>query len=1039
MKRKFINGLLLVAMLFASMSAFVSCKDTDGDNYADMQGKLADQNQSLRDYIDGAKTALQAQLDELRAAHKADSLIIAGKISELEGKISELEEKLAAIKQCNCAEKWAAYELTITNLNNTITNLQSQIDDLKAQDALLVSRIEAIESQLPALDDRIAAIEGDYVKHSEIADFATKQALADSIAKVVTDLTSLINQAQATADAAKTAADAAQADATQALTDAAAAKAAADAAQADATQALADAAAAKAAADAAQAAANIAQTDATQALADAAAAKAAADAAQADATAAKAAADAAQAAADAAQATADAAKSLADENKSRIDDLETKVSNLADRVGVLETEMADVQQKAADALAQADLALALAKADSVRIDELTARVNANEDSIADLKARMTDAENRITTAENNIAAAQALAQQAYDLACEANNAAIEALVLAQTANDKADAALDSAAQANDKAEAALDSAALVKAKADLLETRLGDLETLVSEKVAELQSEINALNDALNDLLDKFKESLLNQISGIILQGTYNSVTGSGALPLDVRSMILAAFHGTSTQTINFPTPKAEAYVYPTKALTEKDFEMLEGVQKTQIASGQILIQNDAAEGNAGTLYLTVNPNTVDFSGVNFSLVNSQDKVSPMTLGALKASDATLSFGYTRAAQNGFYEAPVTLTKECIGKVGARLDLTKSDIKQIAEGMIQSLKNVKNGNDVDFNFLNVYNTFLRAADDIWDAQGVKAAWTNVNGDAQSVVSQYNLLATSVKPLSYNFLKGYNVKDIPTIDPISFNVDMDIDDAHWEPINWPSVTMYVWVVYVPVNGVNTVVGVYDTEAAAQAKAAEYSGATIEKMKFTVDGMADLTAKIDSWGKKVSTDNVQDLIDQIKGQVDSNVDRVINKINSKVIANLNKIINKVNKYLDNANYYIQPNMYYINDKGSFQILSTHKFIPCVFQGTEAPLFPTSLTAEIFAPAYKKFVAVTNVYKPDMTASAQSGDATCLNALKSTNSGSTMFNEVFDGTKMGVVFKPAAKGLVYEIAYTAVDYQGQVACQKFYVYTK
>ena len=930
MKRKFINGLLLVAMVFASMSAFVSCKDTDGDNYADMQGKLADQNKSLRDYIGDVEAALQAQLDALKAAHQADSTAFADKIKELEAAI-------AAIKQCDCGPKWEALATTITNL--------------QAQDSILQDGIDAINAQLPGIINRIKEIEDDYVKHDEIANFATKQELADSIAK----LTGLIHTAQATADAAGIAADSAWNAAKNA-------QAAADSAWIAAKNA--------------QAAADSAQVDATKALQDAQDAKKVADAAQ----------------------------KLAKENKGRIDTLESTVTDLTDRVGALETRMYAVEAKADSALAQANLAYELAKADSILIENLLSRVETNESNISDLQTSMTEAENRLTTAEHNIEAAQALAEEADSIAKEAT--------------EKAIAALDSV---------------------DVLSTRVGEVETLLETEVDNLQDQIDDLNDALNDLLDKFKESLLNQISGIILQGTYNSVTGSGALPLDVRSMILAAFHGTSTQTINFPTPKAEAYVYPTRALTEKDFEMLEGVQKTQIASGQILIQNDAAEGNAGTLYLTVNPNTVDFSGVNFSLVNSQDKVSPMTLGALKASDATLSFGYTRAAKNGFYEAPVTLTKECIGKVGARLDLTKSDIKQIAEGMIQSLKNVKNGNDVDFNFLNVYNTFLRAADDIWDAQGVKAAWTNVNGDAQSVVSQYNLLATSVKPLSYNFLKGYNVKDIPTIDPISFNVEMEIDSAHWEPINWPSVTMYVWVVYVPVNGVNTVVGVYDTEAAAQAKAAEYSGATIEKMKFTVDGMADLTAKIDSWGKKVSTDNVQDLIDQIKGQVDSNVDRVINKINSKVIANLNKIINKVNKYLDNANYYIQPNMYYINDKGSFQILSTHKFIPCVFQGTEAPLFPTSLTAEIFAPAYKKFVAVTNVYKPDMTASAQSGDATCLNALKSTNSGSTMFNEVFDGTKMGVVFKPAAKGLVYEIAYTAVDYQGQVACQKFYVYTK
>ena len=46
MKKKIINGILLVALLVAASSAFVSCKDNDADSQTELLGKIADlQNQ----------------------------------------------------------------------------------------------------------------------------------------------------------------------------------------------------------------------------------------------------------------------------------------------------------------------------------------------------------------------------------------------------------------------------------------------------------------------------------------------------------------------------------------------------------------------------------------------------------------------------------------------------------------------------------------------------------------------------------------------------------------------------------------------------------------------------------------------------------------------------------------------------------------------------------------------------------------------------------------------------------------------------------
>lgn len=51
MKKKIINGILLVAMLFATSSTFVSCKDNDADSNTELLGKIA---------------ALQSQLDNIK-------------------------------------------------------------------------------------------------------------------------------------------------------------------------------------------------------------------------------------------------------------------------------------------------------------------------------------------------------------------------------------------------------------------------------------------------------------------------------------------------------------------------------------------------------------------------------------------------------------------------------------------------------------------------------------------------------------------------------------------------------------------------------------------------------------------------------------------------------------------------------------------------------------------------------------------------------------------------------------------------------------
>lgn len=66
MKKKIYNGLLLIAMLFATMSSFVSCKDYDEDAFADLQG----QNVTLQELINSEINALNEQIEALEQAQE---------------------------------------------------------------------------------------------------------------------------------------------------------------------------------------------------------------------------------------------------------------------------------------------------------------------------------------------------------------------------------------------------------------------------------------------------------------------------------------------------------------------------------------------------------------------------------------------------------------------------------------------------------------------------------------------------------------------------------------------------------------------------------------------------------------------------------------------------------------------------------------------------------------------------------------------------------------------------------------------------------
>ena len=70
MKKKFINGLLLVALFVGFTSSMVSCKDYDDEKITNLEGKLADEVNALKAQLDAQKAALEKQIKDVEDLQK---------------------------------------------------------------------------------------------------------------------------------------------------------------------------------------------------------------------------------------------------------------------------------------------------------------------------------------------------------------------------------------------------------------------------------------------------------------------------------------------------------------------------------------------------------------------------------------------------------------------------------------------------------------------------------------------------------------------------------------------------------------------------------------------------------------------------------------------------------------------------------------------------------------------------------------------------------------------------------------------------------
>lgn len=668
----------------------------------------------------------------------------------------------------------------------------------------------------------------------------------------------------------------------------------------------------------------------------------------------------------------------------------------------------------------------------------------------------------------------------YATKAELNNAV-------NTLNESIEAAKSYAKQEADKA--AADALKDAKKYTDI---EIGKLKTLYENADIELQNQINTINNnitTINGRLDDLEADMENVkkslnglaklITSIELQGTKNPAFGYYALPFGVTSNVLIAYYGKNEHDTYFPAIDDYDLVYAEEEnwITEADYNRI-GFNPTTWYNGDVMPGNTTIignEGNAGKLFLTVNPSSVDFSTTKFTLVNSLGEESPIKLGGLKPSTEKLMFGQTRSvtnSTNGFYEAPATLNE-------ADLEAAKFPVRQQLTDALEDVAKKQ----LNVNLSNLAQAIYNQLNGALDAYAVQATWTDEIGATHTTTSKYGIAATAIKPLSYNTLYGMSFK-LPTITPLSeLNIDLKkyIDLSKFSKefkeedlgLNIKFDFADIWYeesdgcIYADIHVTEknkhyveekfklvSADGVYTDPHTGVTKTFAGYSSNKELAAFLA---AMITTGADAYSTQLAqefADNIQKLLDKINditapgGKLDQTVNSLLDKVQGMmndalkatdpIIDQLNSVIGKLNMYLDNPNLRLQTHVMFEGTDGFFHPMSTAIGYPSKFAfdgGDGINLYINSYTGEFLVPAFKKFVAVTNVYKDGKNADT---DPALMKALQHANS-VEYFNEVIPGERYAVVFSPDKNvhGATYEIVLSALDFHGKISQRKYYVY--
>ena len=542
----------------------------------------------------------------------------------------------------------------------------------------------------------------------------------------------------------------------------------------------------------------------------------------------------------------------------------------------------------------------------------------------------------------------------------------------------------------------------VKDSLNALKGRVNGIDT----NLATAQQDIKDLQADINDFRATLEDAFKKLVYDVELSGVYNNMTGSINIPGFEPKMLINNY-GVAGEAGSFP--KSSLY----------KGEKLEWVANDVLGAGEL-----GNPGFAGYIYANINryfedlpmKSAVDGGIFNFTIAKTDGTDVPGLIVTNtnkdgKATSDVLRWGWTRDAENNVYKFRVDYIGDDAGSyIPEKIDLSKfkADIKQVWQD-----RNKHSGTSKQALGRLVADLYYNLATKNYkmDKYLLKVKWAEDSTKLNHIVtSEAELVFATIKPLSFksgdalaekvnSITKSTNrliEKMEPVVDKIMGRImkQLKLDNLYLDEKAFDKIKMNDDGKYVIEIANGQPIG-YDWNGDVVYAGNQWTG---ESLQIDIDDL--VTPMVGSFGK------INDFIDNVKS--------MIGRINGKNVTDfLEKFTNKFDKlFKDNADQMLQPVLLAIDKDGNVNRISGIKAYPYEASG-EITLDATTYTAELFAPAYAKFVGCKDITAPG-------------------------FNEIITSNMEELKFTPE-KGKLYEIVYEAVDYSGVTREHTYYILGK
>ena len=579
-----------------------------------------------------------------------------------------------------------------------------------------------------------------------------------------------------------------------------------------------------------------------------------------------------------------------------------------------------------------------------------------------------------------------------------------------------------------------------------LKTRVSKLEE-EKDSLAQVTKTIEGQLSKVETKINTIVEALSKMVTSVTVNATSTSILENSKLFPGLDVQFLGTAMGKATTTGKFPsTTTMEGHG---TALEAADFAGVKEIYKW--SNGDILpkADEDTEVADAGTLWFTLNPSNVVATDLKaLKLVDSQGNESFVTINkdSVKVDDETvLSWGVTRGEEFNLWKVQAGINLEATDL--ATIDPVKiidyksiaSDVRSMLSEIKAAAKTANSSNyasvtknaakDVLKNSTQIVASLLKAKVPSLPALALQAQWEDTVG-VRSVLSDFSIAATAYKPLSFDFGKDLIEGRTISLDKAD-KAAAKIIDKVMDKINragvkiqaipeisfdaaYASANLKNYIIITAGAGpVITNIEISNTNAGATAIPAggiAAAGTYYTELDLTNDiktvtnaiPVAELNALIaEAKQALIDITAFADRTKTFEARVSDFLERELNRVVTKVSTDgLTRILEPIILFQAGENY------------------SVTRFVDgAAVPAGEITLIPTTMTNELLAPAFKKYVAVK----------AADGSF-ALQSLKT--KGDKDFNKLTVNLKAGNT---------YTVIYSALDFYGNQVSKKYDIVVK